>query len=308
MSAAASPAASPVGSASLRHRLRRTVSAAQGRASALPEVLPAGTVLLDAAAVAVDQGGHRVLTDADLVVRAGEVVALVGPNGAGKSSLLAALSGDLPLAEGEVTVGGRPLGACDALDVARRRAVLPQHAAVSFGFTVADVVRMGRAPWARTPAAADDDPAVASAMALAEVDHLANRSVLTLSGGERARVALARVLAQRTQLLLLDEPTAALDVHHQELVLDVVTSQAASGCGVVVVVHDLSMAAAMADRVVVLAAGRVAASGTPEQVMDSTLLSSVWHHDLEVVAHPRTGELLVLPCRPLSHCHGGPRS
>lgn len=154
-----------------------------------------------------------------LAARAGEVLALVGPNGAGKSTLLAALAGDLPAAVGEVRIGGRPAAAWSAPELALRRAVLPQSAVLSFPFPVEDVVRMGRAPWAGTAREDEDDAAVATAMAATEVTDFAARPFSALSGGERARVALARVLAQRTPLLLLDEPTAALDLRHQELVL-----------------------------------------------------------------------------------------
>ena len=135
------------------------------------------------------------------------------------------------------------------------------------------------------------------ALADADVAHLAERHVPSLSGGERARVALARVLAQATQLLLLDEPTAALDVHHQELVLSTVRARADAGDGAVVVLHDLGLAAAHADRVAVLAEGRVVADGPPDAVLTPDLLSAVYQHPIDVLRHPATGALLVLPRR-----------
>ncbi len=142
-----------------------------------------------------------------MAARAGEVLALVGPNGAGKSTLLAALAADLPAAAGVVRVCGRPAADWPAAELALRRAVLPQSAALSFPFAVEDVVRMGRAPWAGTRLADDDDRIVRESMAATEVADFAVRPFSALSGGERARVALARVLAQRAPLLLLDEPT-----------------------------------------------------------------------------------------------------
>jgi iron complex transport system ATP-binding protein len=210
------------------------------------------------------------------------------------------LTGDIAPAAGSVRVHGEPLGSWSPVELALRRAVLPQQVAVSFPFLVAEVVQMGRAPWARTPRRAFDDYAVAGALELADVATLAHRQVPTLSGGERARVALARVLAQSTQLLLLDEPTAALDLRHQELVLQVARARAGEGDGVIVVLHDLDLAGAYADRVVVLAGGRVAADGPPAEVFTSSLLSSVYQHDIEVVHHPRTGSPMPLPVRPFT--------
>ncbi len=263
----------------------------------LPARSDVGTPLAAASSLALDLGGHRILDRVDLEVRAGEVLALVGPNGAGKSTLLGALSGDLPASAGEVAVDGRPVGEWGHVEMARRRSVLPQQVSVSFPFRVIDVVRMGRAPWLGTELEAEDDEAVADALARTDVLALAGRRVPTLSGGERARVALARVLAQRAQLMLLDEPTAALDVHHQELVFEVARDRVEQGDGVVVVVHDLGLAAAHADRVAIVADGRLVAVGSPAEVMNPDALSAVYHHDIEVIAHPETGELLVLPRR-----------
>ncbi|GAB2925547.1 heme ABC transporter ATP-binding protein [Streptomyces mayteni] len=256
-----------------------------------------GEPLAGAAGLGVRLGGRDVLTGVDLDVRAGEVLALVGPNGAGKSTLLAALAADQPPTSGELTIAGRPAAAWGARGLALRRALLPQTAALAFPFTVAEVVRMGRAPWAGTPAEDEDDAAVAEAMAATEVTAFASRQFSALSGGERARVALARVLAQRAPLLLLDEPTAALDLRHQELVLRVCRARAGAGDAVVVVLHDLGLAAAYADRAAVLHDGRVAAEGPPHTVFTEELLSRVYQHPVEVLPHPRTGVHLVVPRR-----------
>ncbi|MDT0306229.1 heme ABC transporter ATP-binding protein [Streptomyces sp. DSM 44917] len=250
-----------------------------------------------ARALTVRRGGRAVLDGVDLEVAAGEVLALAGPNGAGKSTLLAALAGDLAPEAGEVTLAGRPAHAHGARELARRRAVLPQDPTISFPFTSAEVVRMGRAPWAGTAAAAADDAAVAEAMVQTGTTALAGRPFPALSGGERARVALARVLAQRAGTLLLDEPTAALDLRHQEAVLRVCRERAAAGAAVVVVLHDLGLAAAHADRVAVLHRGRLAAAGPPEAVLTGELLSEIYDHPVEVLPHPLTGTRLVLPLR-----------
>ncbi|MGW5571057.1 heme ABC transporter ATP-binding protein [Nocardia thailandica] len=263
----------------------------------LPERPAPGTVTLRAAGVGVRRGERTVLDGVDFQVAAGEIVALVGPNGAGKSTLLAALAGDLDISAGTVKLEGHALTHWTPGDMARRRAVLPQSHTVGFPFTAREVVAMGRSPWLRTPAADRDDELIAAALAATDVTHLAGRPFPSLSGGERARVALARVLAQDTATLLLDEPTAALDLGHQEAVLRLAAQRARGGAAVVVVVHDLGVAAAYADRVTVLDAGRVAADGPPRQVLTPALLSRVYRHPVDVFDHPVTGAQLVLPGR-----------
>jgi iron complex transport system ATP-binding protein len=249
-----------------------------------------------AVGVSVALGGRPVVSDVSMHVSPGEVVALVGPNGAGKSSLLAAIAGDLPFT-GEISVFDRPLRSYKPAELARQRAMLPQKATLAFPFTVGEVVRMGRAPWSGRPESASDDEAVAEALSLTETAGFVDRPFPALSGGEQARVALARILAQRTPLLLLDEPTAALDLRHQELVLTAARARASADVAVIVVLHDLGLAAAYADRAYVLAAGRVRSSGPPASVFTSELLSDVYQHEVEVLPHPRTGTPLVVPRR-----------
>ncbi|WP_306329072.1 heme ABC transporter ATP-binding protein [Streptomyces venezuelae] len=270
---------------------------ANRRGRALPSPAAVGEPVAEAVGLRVERGGRAVLDGVGIGVRAGEVLALVGPNGAGKSTLLAALAADLAPDGGEVRIGGRPAAGWTPGELALRRAVLPQDAALSFPFAVAEVVRMGRAPWAGTAREDEDDAAVAEAMAATEVEAFAGRPFSALSGGERARVALARVLAQRTGLLLLDEPTAALDLRHQELVLAVCRERAAAGDAVVVVLHDLGLAAAHADRVAVLHDGGIAVAGPPSEVLGAELLSRVYRQPVEVFPHPRTGVPLVVPMR-----------
>lgn len=263
----------------------------------LPVPVSAGKPSAEVTGLRVRLGGRQVLDSIDLTAYAGEVLALVGPNGAGKSTLLAALAADLPAGSGTVRIDGRPVTDWSAPELALRRAVLPQTAALAFPFPVEEVVRMGRAPWAGTDRADEDDPAVAEAMAATEVTGFAGRPFSALSGGERARVALARVLAQRAPLLLLDEPTAALDLRHQELVLRICRERAAAGDAVVVVLHDLGLAAAYADRAAVLHEGRTAVAGPPGEVFSGELLGRVYRQPVEVFPHPRTGVPLVVPDR-----------
>lgn len=252
---------------------------------------------MTARGVVVRLGSATVLDAVDVDVRHGEVLALVGPNGAGKSTLLGVLSGDLDPVDGKVEVLGTPLSEWRLRDLARERAVLTQEHSVSFPFPVEEVVRMGRSPWRGRVEEDLDDDVVADSMATTDVHHLARRSFGALSGGEKGRTSFARVLAQSTGILMLDEPTAALDLGHQEAVLARARAAADAGAAVVVVLHDLSLAAAWSDRVVLLAQGRVAAEGTPVEVFRGPLLSEVYDYPVEVLPHPTTGDLLVLADR-----------
>lgn len=238
---------------------------------------------IKATAIGVDLGGRRVLDDVSISIVPGEVLALVGPNGAGKSTLLAVLSGELHPSAGYVLLDDRDIRSFRPIELARRRAVLTQESSLSFPFQVSQVIEMGRSPWARTASGAEDTRAITSAAERADVAHLAGRRFTELSGGERARVSLARVLAQDTRIVFLDEPTAALDLRHQEDVLRIARDLAADGRAVVVVVHDLSLAGAVADRIAMLAEGRLVAVGTPHEVLVRETVSSVYGLDVDVV-------------------------
>ncbi|WP_258067068.1 heme ABC transporter ATP-binding protein [Arthrobacter sp. GMC3] len=275
----------------------RLLDAFRAPPATVPQPLASGLAAMRMEDVTVELGGKRVLAGIQLPVLAGEVLALVGPNGAGKSTLLAALAGDAPLKSGRIEMAGRALGDWAPDELALRRAVLLQQQSLSFPFSVLDVVRMGRAPWSNTAAAEKDDELVAAAMADTDVSKFALRKFSALSGGEKARVALARVLAQDTAVLMLDEPTAALDLRHQELVLQVARRRAESGNAVVVVLHDLNLAAGYADKVAVLEDGKLAALGTPGDVLEAELLSRVYSYAIDVMAHPATGRSIILPRR-----------
>jgi iron complex transport system ATP-binding protein len=248
-----------------------------------------------AAGIGVLIEGKRILDSIDIEVLAGEVVALVGPNGAGKSTLLSVLSGDIRPNSGTVSIDGREIGSLKAIELARLRSVLTQENQLSFPFTVGQVVLMGRSPWARTPAFDVDEVVVAEAMVEMDVDQLVTRRFTALSGGEKARVSLARVLAQRTPVVLLDEPTASLDLSHQEDVMRAVRSLAAAGKAVIVVVHDLTLAAAYADRVALLSGGRLVSTGTPSEVLTEKRVAEVYGLGVEISL--RDGKPVVLPIR-----------
>lgn len=241
--------------------------------------------------------GRTILDDAAIEIHAGEIHALVGPNGAGKSTLFGVLAGDVAAQAGTVELDDRPMLQVKPRLLAQQRAVLLQENNVTFPFSAEQVVRMGRTPWARTPAADEDDDLVASAMAQTEVTSLSARAVTSLSGGERARVALARVIAQSTGILLLDEPTAALDLKHHEDVMRLIRGRADAGTAVAIVLHDLNAALTHADRVTLLSDGRVAATGTAAEVLTAERIEQVYGQPVDVFPHPITGVPLVVARR-----------
>ena len=255
------------------------------------------SVAFSARGVSVQIGHATLVADASLDINHGELVALVGPNGAGKTTMLSVLAGDRTPTSGTVTIDGKSPSDWGASALARRRAVLTQDNQVSFPFRVREVVAMGRTPWRGTEYTHDDDEAIAAALLECDVLHLANRTFTSLSGGESARVSLARVLAQRTPAVLLDEPTASLDLRHQEDVLTVARRLADSGTAVGVVLHDLSLAAAYADRVAVMEKGRIAAIGTPAQVMEPELLERVYGIGVRVVRDAESVAPIIIPHR-----------
>jgi iron complex transport system ATP-binding protein len=254
------------------------------------------TITISATDVGVVIDGTAILSSVSIDIVAGEVLALVGPNGAGKSTLLAVLGGDVRASTGSVSLGGRGIHSYRHLELARLRSVLTQENQVSFPFTVAEVVAMGRSPWERTPSRDDDETAIADAIEATDVAHLVARRYTSLSGGEKARVSLARVLAQRAATVFLDEPTAALDLRHQEEVMACARTLAASGIAVVVVLHDLSLAAAYADRVALIAGGSLRAVGTPAEVITADLVEEVYGLPVEILQ--QSGRPVVLPVRP----------
>lgn len=260
-------------------------------------------VVAEAHGVSFSYGGAFALRDVDLTVRAGRVLALVGPNGAGKSTLLGVLAGDHKTHGGSVTIDGAAPREWSPNELALRRAVLLQRSSVTFPFTVREIVGMGRAPWTGTDTTDDDETVIAAALAEADLEGFEERVYTTLSGGERARADLARALVQDAIVLLLDEPAAAMDVRHQELVFGVLERRARRGDAIVVVMHDLALAAAYADDVVLMVDGRVRAAGPPDEVLTEALLSEVYEHPIEVFPHPRTGAPVIQAHRPLREEH-----
>jgi iron complex transport system ATP-binding protein len=239
-------------------------------------------------------GDSPVLSGVSLDVRRGETLALVGPNGAGKTTLLRTINGLVTPDAGTVTVDGRRVDRLGARDLARLVATVPQETAVSFEFTVRELVAMGRTPYrsrfgGETP---EDRAAVEDALARTDTAALADRPIGAVSGGERSRVLLARALAQETPALLLDEPTASLDINHQ-----VRTLSLAAGLDrtVVAAIHDLNLAARFADRIALLADGDLAAVGAPAAVLTAERLRSAFGVRVAVDEDPATGTRTVTP-------------
>lgn len=244
-------------------------------------------------------GGRDLLQDINLQVVEGECVAVVGPNGAGKSTLFRTLSGEWSPTAGDVRFDGKPLGKWTLSDLAKLRAVMPQSSSLSFPFEARDVILMGRMP--HDTGREQDEHIVEEVMAVCDVQHLARRHYTALSGGERQRVQLARVLAQIWQpvstgrrLLLLDEPTSALDLSHQLDLMQLVRDVCGKAVTVLVIVHDLNLAARFADRVMMLHNGMSVAVGEPREVMRPDLIECVFKVKTQVIEHPLYGCPLVV--------------
>lgn len=246
-------------------------------------------------------GGAPVLDALTLEIPAGALVALLGPNGAGKSTLLSLASGVLKPTSGEIRLDGVSVTALPGRERARQVAMVPQSFQAPFSFTVREWVSLGRTPYLSPfrGERSEDREAVDAALARAEVTRFAGRLVGELSGGERQRVALAQALAQEPRLLLLDEATAHLDLHHQMAVLTLVRRlNREEGLTVIAAVHDLNVAALCFDRLLLLHAGALAADGTPDEVLRPDLLRQVYGSPVEVLRHPTEGVPLVALRRP----------
>nr|WP_267624479.1 ATP-binding cassette domain-containing protein [Halobium salinum] len=252
--------------------------------------------------MSVALGGADVLTGVDATVDAGSFVGLVGPNGAGKTTLLRTVNGTLRPDAGRVVVVGEDVHAVPSKAASRLVATVPQDTSVSFEFSVRETVEMGRTPhlgrFDRWSAAEDD--VVDRAMARTGVADFADRPITAVSGGERQRVLLARAVAQDAPVLLLDEPTASLDINHQVRTLELVRELVGEGRTVVAAIHDLNLAAHYCDGLLLLADGACVASGTPERVLRESTLERAFGANAVVTRHPVTGSVYVtaLPDRP----------
>ena len=240
--------------------------------------------------VSVVRGETTILQDVSLQANQGELIAILGPNGAGKSTLLGVLAGDLIPNSGTVNFGGDQISSLTKRELALRRAVLPQQVTVSFPFSVEEVVEMGRGP----KQTGTDQDLIEMAMKRVDVLEMRSRLYRSLSIGEQARVSMARILAQDTPLLLLDEPTAVLDIGQQEKLMRIVRSLVDDGRTVIAVFHDLNVAMSFADRVVLLQKGKQVATGAPRETMTAETLSNIYEHKIDVITvNDDTGPVVI---------------
>jgi iron complex transport system ATP-binding protein len=254
--------------------------------------------LLVASGLSAGYDKTEILHGLDLAVPPGRITAIVGANACGKSTLLRTLSRLIAPGKGQVLLDGKSIHRTPSRELARTLGLLPQSPIAPEGITVADLVSRGRHPhqglfssWTR-----QDDEAVDNALAATRTFDLAERPVDELSGGQRQRVWIAMALAQQTDILLLDEPTTFLDINHQIEVLDLLTDlNATRGTTVVMVLHDLNLAARYADHLVALAGGRVHISGAPEQVLTEETMRHVFGLESRVIEDPTSGRPMMLP-------------
>jgi iron complex transport system ATP-binding protein len=260
--------------------------------------------MLEAHAITVERSGRKLLDDVTVSIPAERVTAIVGPNGAGKSTLIKVLAGEIAPTHGDVLLDGRNLKTFRAAELAARRAIVPQSTVLSFPFSVIEVVKLG----ASVPGF-DQNPAHSTRIAedaLADVGltDFRDRLYAQLSGGERQRVHVARALCQlnsgvrrhtQTAVLLLDEPTSSLDLSHQSLVLGEARTQADEGRAVAVVLHDLNLAAAWADEIILLSLGKIATRGPPAEIFRDDLLSAVFGCAIRANVPPPAGVPYMLP-------------
>jgi iron complex transport system ATP-binding protein len=258
---------------------------------------------LDVQDLAFAYRDQPVLDRVSFALNPGELVGLVGPNGSGKSTLLRLLLGIIPANRGCILLDGTPIRSLSRKAIARHAAFVPQDTAIEAAFTARDIVAMGRNPHLGRfqSETLDDRAAIEWALAVTSTQHLTARFVQELSGGERQRVMLARALAQQAPLLLLDEPTANLDVAHQLDMLTQVRSVARDDRCALIALHDFNLAARFCDRILMLADGHLVAQGKPEAVITEHHLATYFHIRAKVRWEPDIGGLVVLPCRPIAH-------
>ena len=249
--------------------------------------------------ISLHMSGFNILRDVNVAINTGQITVIVGPNGAGKSSFIKVLSGDILPTQGQVILNDKALSDWSPDQRARMVSVLPQHSSLNFPFNASEVVALGRIP--HQSGKVRDTHIVKEALATVDANYLESRFFTQMSGGEKQRVQLARVLAQiwestttGNQFLVLDEPKSALDLSHQVLTLKIVSELAERGVGVVMVVHDLNLAARCADNIIVFDKGTIVAQGSPDEVLNEQLISNVFGITPLILKHPVTGKPLVV--------------
>ncbi|MEO0367720.1 MAG: heme ABC transporter ATP-binding protein [Pseudomonadota bacterium] len=244
----------------------------------------------------VDRGKKKLLDSCSFTIKAGEILSVIGPNGAGKSSLLKAISGDLEY-QGQIEFSNLN---SEPRQRAKQLSVLSQHSSLSFPFKAREVVALGRIP--HSSGFDIDQEIVNQALELNDIGYLADRSYTDLSGGERQRVQLARVLAQiwraedvqdQPRILLLDEPTGALDLGHQHDLMRTLTTFAEQGVAILMILHDINLASRYSDKVLALLCSQTMAYGTPDQIINAELIKQLFQTEVEILRHPKNGAPMI---------------
>ena len=254
---------------------------------------------MEAKQVCLMVDGNQLLKNIDLIVYEGKITTICGPNGAGKTSLLRVLGGDLTATFGSVYFNGKSIVDQDLQKRARNLSILPQSSSLNFPFTAEEVVHLGRIP--HETGDSHDRKIVQDALEFVDGSYLAKRFYTQLSGGEKQRVHLARALVQvweendlGERFLVLDEPTSSFDLAHQQLTLKIVRSLAQQNIGILMVMHDLSLAAGCADQIVLMRGGEKIVEGSPKEVLQKNIISRVFGVEVSIQNHPYTGKPIVI--------------
>ncbi len=254
--------------------------------------------MLNVTDISITRGNKQIIEQVSFALPSGTVMGVLGTNGAGKSTLLAGISGEIPTRTGKVALNGRSLNEWPAIERAKQMAVLPQSAQLNFAFTVSEVVAFGRLP--HKTGAQKDREIIETVLALTDTQYLAQRNYLELSGGERQRVHLSRILAQLwpitdQSVLLLDEPTSMLDPLHQHTLLKIVRQCASEGAAVVIILHDLNLAARYCDRILLLDDGKVYVDDAPCHALTTSNIEHIFGLPVSISHHPTLGCPLIIP-------------
>lgn len=248
--------------------------------------------------LSVFYGNRKILDNINLEVNSGEIVALIGPNGAGKSTLIRSISGVIPVQSGTVTANGKEITSLDSMQRAREIAVVPQAVSLPPAFTAWETVLLGRTPHLNFlgQASAKDEAIARQALEQVDAGHLAEHRMDEISGGEQQRVLLARALTQDTSILLMDEPTAHLDIRHQIDLLKLVKQQVKEkNLTVLVALHDLNLASMFADRIAIVQNGVLCVAGSPQETLTAEILNSIYNVPVHIIHHPETNTPLIIP-------------
>ncbi|PSV18608.1 heme ABC transporter ATP-binding protein [Photobacterium leiognathi subsp. mandapamensis] len=251
------------------------------------------STILDVTQLSLTQGNKILLNQIDFTLNAGELVGIIGPNGAGKSTLLKCLSGYISPSSGSISLLGKPLSSYSHQGRAQHLSYLPQHSELAFSFLVKDVISYGtfNNP---NPNNADE---LAKVIAQTNIEDLLNQSLNQLSGGEQQRVHFARILLQNANIMLLDEPTASLDIGHESQLMNIITAQCQQGKTALVALHNLNTALEFCDRLLLLQQGELIAFDSPEQVLTPAQLRQLYHDNIRISRHPDSNKLYLTPLR-----------